>query len=140
MSRPIRSVPRLVVDAVVLHRGKIVLVRRAFEPGKGELAAPGGFVELGESTEDAIVREVFEETGLRVRVERLLGVYGDPHRSPWGHVVAAVYVVRSHGGRLKPSRESPEIVLVPMRGPYPRLMCDHGRFLSDFRRTARLRT
>ncbi len=140
MPRPIRSVPRIVVDAVVIHRGKIVLVRRAFEPGKGELAAPGGFVELGESTEDAIVREVFEETGLRVKVVRLLGVYGDPDRSPWGHVVAVVYVVRSHGGRLRPSRESPELVLVPLRGPYPRLMCDHGRFLSDFRKSAGPRT
>lgn len=140
MARAVRSVPRLVVDAVVLHRGKIVLIRRAFDPGKGQLAAPGGFVELGESLEQAVVREVFEETGLRVKVDRLLGVYGDPHRSPWGHVVAVVYVVRSYGGRLQPSRESPEIVLVPMRGPYPRLMCDHGRFLSDFRRTARRRT
>ncbi len=55
------------VGAVIVHEGRVVLVKRAKEPLRGRWLIPGGTVELGETLEDAVVREVAEETGLRVR-------------------------------------------------------------------------
>src|SRR3989441_12014766 len=64
-------------------------------------ALPGGFVELGETTVEAVVREVREETGLETRVTRLVGVFSDPKRDPRGHVISIVYELEAIGGRLK---------------------------------------
>lgn len=64
--------PRLAVSAAIAHRGRILLVRRGREPGAGMLAFPGGKVEWGETPEQALQREILEETGLRVQPERLL--------------------------------------------------------------------
>ena len=60
--------PRVAVDGLVVHADKLVTVRRGNDPFRGMLALPGGFVELGERVEDAVVREVREETGLTVRI------------------------------------------------------------------------
>jgi len=69
---PVRRVP--CVGAVVHDEGgRLLLVRRGTEPGRGLWSVPGGRVEPGESAEDAVVREVEEETGVRVRVGRLVG-------------------------------------------------------------------
>jgi len=65
--------PSVAVDGIVLHGGKLVAVRRKNEPYRGMPALPGGFVELGETTVDAVVREVREETGLEAEVEASLG-------------------------------------------------------------------
>jgi 8-oxo-dGTP diphosphatase len=62
------------VGAVVHdHRGRLLLIRRGQEPGRGLWSLPGGRVEPGETDHQAIVREVAEETGLRVRPGRLVG-------------------------------------------------------------------
>lgn len=58
-------------------RSKVFLTRRS---DNGEWCLPGGMMEAGESVEEACLREVFEETGLRVRATRLIGVYSSPHR------------------------------------------------------------
>jgi ADP-ribose pyrophosphatase YjhB (NUDIX family) len=55
--------------------GRVVLLRRGFEPGKGRWTFPGGFVDLGESVKDAAIREVMEELEIEVELDRLLGVY-----------------------------------------------------------------
>src|SRR3712207_1349921 len=55
--------------------GRIVLLRRGFEPGKGRWTFPGGFVDLGESVEEAAIREVMEELEIEVELDKLLGVY-----------------------------------------------------------------
>src|SRR6266508_6846582 len=72
--------PSVAVDGVVLLEGRLVAVRRRNDPFRGLPALPGGFVELGETCEQAVVREVREETGLRTRVARLVGVFSDPKR------------------------------------------------------------
>lgn len=64
----------LTVDCVVFHEGSVVLIRRAYEPFKKWYALPGGFVEIGETVEDACRRETREETGLVVNDLRLIGV------------------------------------------------------------------
>lgn len=72
----------LVVDGVVEKNGKILLIRRGIEPNKGMMALPGGYIDWNETTEEAVVREVLEETGVKTHVVQLLGVYSDPNRDP----------------------------------------------------------
>lgn len=76
------------------------MVQRKNEPFAGFWALPGGFVEAGESCEQAVVREVAEETGLSVEVISLFGVYSEPGRDPRGPTVSVVYLCR-------PSEEEP---------------------------------
>src|SRR3989441_8811470 len=80
--------PSVAVDGIVLQDGKLVAVRRKNEPYRGMPALPGGFVELGETTVEAVVREGREETGLETRVTRLLGGFSDPQRDPRGPVIS----------------------------------------------------
>src|SRR5437879_8292229 len=102
--------PSVAVDGIVLHGGKLVAVRRKNEPYRGMPALPGGFVELGETTVDAVVREVREETGLETRVKRLVGVFSDPRRDPRGHVISIVYELDAVGGRLKAGSDAAALV------------------------------
>jgi len=129
-----RDVPGVTVDAVLLHRGKLVLVRRGREPFRGMYALPGGFVEFGERLEDAVEREVLEETGLHAEVERLLGVYGDPGRDPRGHTISVAYVLNSVGGGLAAGTDAAAARLVPP-DRVPTLAFDHDAILADYRKT-----
>jgi 8-oxo-dGTP diphosphatase len=70
---PSRPIPG--VAATVIFEGKVLLVMRANEPARGKWGLPGGVVELGERVDDAVIREVKEETGLNVRLIRMLTVY-----------------------------------------------------------------
>ena len=71
--------PKLAVIALVPHQGGLVMVRRSIEPGYGLWVVPGGFVDVGEPVEEAVVRETREEAGLHVRVVRLLNVHSYRH-------------------------------------------------------------
>ena len=66
--------PKPAVGAILVREGRVLLSRRAREPGKGLWDLPGGFLEVGEHPEDAIRRELREETGLEARVVRLLAI------------------------------------------------------------------
>ncbi len=89
--------PSLTVDAIVERDGKVLLIKRKFEPFKGLWALPGGFVEYGEKVEDALHREIREETGLLLTTKRFHGVYSDPERDPRGHVISLCYIVDGEG-------------------------------------------
>src|SRR5256712_4363974 len=93
--------PSVAVDGIVLQDGKLVAVRRMNEPYRGMPALPGGFVELGETTVEAVVREVREETGLETRVKRLVGVFSDPKRGPRGHGISIAYQLQATRGGPK---------------------------------------
>ena len=85
--------PVIAVGAVVVDGGKLLMIRRGKEPGKGLWSIPGGRVEKGEYLTEALVREVKEETNLDVEVKDLLGileVIGDPHYVILDHVAAVV--------------------------------------------------
>ena len=60
--------PKLTVDGVILEDGKILLIKRKNKPFEGKWALPGGFVNYGEKTEDAVIREIFEEVGLKTEI------------------------------------------------------------------------
>ena len=87
--------PALAADCVVFDpQGRLLLIRRKNPPFQGQYALPGGFVEYGETTEQAATRELAEETGLTAVALSLVGVYSDPARDPRQHVVSVAYIVR----------------------------------------------
>jgi 8-oxo-dGTP diphosphatase len=74
MSREYPDYPRVGVGAVILHEDKVLLVRRGKSPSFGKWTLPGGLVELGETTSEAIAREIVEECGIKIRVVDVAGV------------------------------------------------------------------
>jgi 8-oxo-dGTP diphosphatase len=92
---PFPETPALATDCVVVDaERRVLLIRRGRPPFKGRYALPGGFVEIGESVEDACRRELLEETGVKARRLELVGVYSDPGRDPRGHTCAVVFLAR----------------------------------------------
>lgn len=123
--------PKLTVDAVIILNGKIVLVKRKKPPYKSRFALPGGFVEIGETTEEAVVREVCEETGLSIQIIKLLGVYSEPSRDPRGHTVSVCYFVLGEGTPRADS-DAEDIGLFEIED-IPELAFDHNKIINDAR-------
>lgn len=129
--------PYLAVDAIIeTNKDKIILIERKFEPFG--LALPGGFVEYGESCEDAVKREVMEETGLRFHIDRLVGVYSNPMRDPRQHVVSVVYAGKGYGTPLA-GDDAKGIISVDINELETKafrnetgLVFDHCRILLDY--------
>lgn len=84
--------PAPTVDAILQRGSKVLMVRRKNEPFSGKLALPGGFVNEGETVEEAVKREVLEESSLEIEPIDILGVYSDPRRDPRKHVMSVVFV------------------------------------------------
>ena len=125
--------PRLTVDAVVERDGKVLLIRRGREPFKGQYALPGGFVECGETTESAVLRELDEETGVKGRVLSLLCVRSDPGRDPRGHTVSVAYVVEPFRGESVAGDDAAEVKWVEMSDELLSSMAfDHAEILRLF--------
>ena len=121
--------PKLMVDVVIPSERGVVLIRRSTEPFAGQWALPGGFVEVGETVEEAAAREAAEETGLAVEVARLIGVYSEPERDPRGHNVSVAFVVRVLSGELAAATDASEVsVLNPSS---VELAFDHRRIIDD---------
>src|SRR3972149_6001105 len=123
--------PLLTVDAVIIHRRKIVLVRRKNPPFKDVFALPGGFVEIGETVEKAAIRESKEETGLDIEIIKLIGVYSDPNRDPRGHTVSICYLAKG-SGNLKAGSDAKETGLFGLN-EIPELAFDHNKIIKDAR-------
>lgn len=131
MPRP--PTPALTVDIVIElvdRPGRpVVLIERRHPPAG--YALPGGFVDIGETVEQAAIREAREETGLEVALQRLLGVYSDPARDPRGHTVSVVFVGRASGEPR--AGDDAGRVLLADPAALPPLVFDHGRILADYR-------
>lgn len=127
--------PAITVDAMVEREDKILLIKRKNEPFKGYWALPGGFIECGESSEDAARREVKEEAGLDIEIKSLLGVYSEPGRDPRGHVISICYIAAGKGeGKAGTDAERARFfTLEEIEGL--RLAFDHGRIIEDYKRS-----
>ena len=122
--------PKLTVDGVILKNRKILLIKRKNQPFKGKWALPGGFVEYGEKTEDAVIREVFEETGFTTKINSLVGVYSDPNRDPRGHTVSIVYVMDICKGKLESGDDACEAKFFEINN-LPDLSFDHKKIIEN---------
>jgi len=122
--------PFLTVDCVVFHGNAVVLIRRAHDPFKGWYALPGGFVEVGETVEDACRRETREETGLIVEDLRLIGVYSDPARDPRRHTVSVAFLGRADIASLKAGDDAIAAELV-VDWQHVQMAFDHQNILGD---------
>ncbi|MGD2246969.1 MAG: NUDIX hydrolase [Candidatus Methanofastidiosia archaeon] len=124
------KVVRLTVDGVIVEEGKILLIERGNEPYKGLWALPGGFVEYGETTEKAVVREVKEETGLLCNIKKLVGVYSDPERDPRGHTVSIVYMLTGGTGDISAGDDAVKARWFPV-DKLPEVAFDHSIIIKD---------
>lgn len=130
--------PKLTADCVCIDpRGRVLLVRRANPPFAGSYALPGGFVDVGETVEDACRRELAEETGLEARKLELVGVYSDPHRDPRGHTVSVVFLARMRSAALPRAGDDAAAAEWVANWRRETLAFDHARILGDAMRLAR---
>ena len=96
--------PKVVAVCVIARGGRVLMIRRGTDLGYGLWSLPGGYVDRGEVVEAAAAREAWEETGLEVAVDGLLGLFslpGDP-------VIVAAFTARETGGALAPGPEALE--------------------------------
>ena len=126
------NTPALTVDCVVFDpQGRILLIRRGNEPFKGCYALPGGFVDVGETVEEACRRELREETGLAVGDLLLVGVYSDPDRDPRGHTVSTVFLAQPTAPAAPVAGDDAAAAEWVADWRAERLAFDHAKILDD---------
>ena len=124
--------PLPTVDVVVHVPGRGILLVERRNPPHG-WALPGGFVDYGESCEDAAVREALEETGLRVVLTGLVGVFSRPDRDPRFHTMSVVYAAEAEDlDALKAGDDAAKAAFFPLDG-LPELAFDHAEIVDRFR-------
>lgn len=108
----------------------IVLIERLNTP-KG-IALPGGFVDIGETVETAVMREMKEEISLDITIQSLLGVYSDPARDSRFHCVSVVFICKAVGVP-KGADDAKEAFVYPLEDiPYEKLVFDHAKIIKDY--------
>jgi 8-oxo-dGTP diphosphatase len=127
MPRP--SCPPIAADVIAEIGDKIVLIERKNFPSGW--AIPGGFVEFGETVEQAAVREAREEISLEVEVRTLLGIYSKPDRDPRGQTITVVYVAKANGTPVGADDAKSAALFDPRYPPSP-LAFDHRAILKDY--------
>lgn len=127
-------IPSPTVDVLILEEGRgVALVWRKNSPVGWAL--PGGFVDYGETVENAAVREAKEETGLDVTLTGLVGVYSDPARDPRGHTVSTVFTAQAADAACLAGGDDAETAAFFPLGSLPEdIMFDHRKIIDDFMR------
>lgn len=119
MKREYPTQPIVGVGALIVHEGKLLLVKRGVDPDKGKWSIPGGAVELGERMREAVIREVKEECGLDVEIalDKPLDAIDNIIMSEDGrlqyHYVLLQFLVRLKGGALRPASDVLDAKWVP---------------------------
>lgn len=148
MRREYPKQPLAGVGAVIINEGKIILVKRGVEPGKGEWSIPGGLIELGETVRDAVIREAKEETGLDVEifVDRPIDAFDNIDIDEKGgfhyHFVLMEFLTSPKSGTLKSSSDAvdakwvslEEVEKYDLTKPFRKFFIKHKGELKEFSR------
>lgn len=121
--------PLPTVDIIIEHKGGIVLIKRKNPPFGW--AIPGGFVDYGESLEEAAIREAKEETGLDITLKRQFHTYSEPGRDPRFHTISTVYVAAS-GGDLQAGDDAQDAAVFTAGNLPEDIAFDHEKILEDY--------
>jgi ADP-ribose pyrophosphatase YjhB (NUDIX family) len=122
--------PLLTVDVIIRYKGGIVLVNRKVEPFGWSI--PGGFVEYGETVEQAAKREVKEETNLDIYIIRQFHVYSHVDRDPRNpHSITLVFIANGKG-TLKAGDDAKDAKVYSLEAPFPDMPFDHNQIMKDY--------
>jgi len=129
------TTPLITSDCVIFSNKKVLLIKRKFAPYKNCWALPGGFVENNESTEQACVRELHEETTVKVKTNELtlLGVYSEPGRDPRGPIVTVAYFLEKKINNFKARDDACDINFFDNWKKLD-LAFDHAKIITDAER------
>ena len=130
----VKLTPFLTVDGIIRifnpeFKG-IVLIKRK-NPPLG-YALPGGFVDYGESVEDALIREMKEEVNLDVEIVKLLGIYSNPNRDKRLHTVSSVFVCNAYKEPIAGDDAKEAFIFKLEEIPFEKLVFDHADILRDY--------
>jgi ADP-ribose pyrophosphatase YjhB (NUDIX family) len=117
------------VDLIIRKGDRVVLIRRRYPPHGWAL--PGGFVDVGESLEEAAIREGREETSLDIRLVRQFHCYSDPRRDPRRHTVTTVFIAEGEG-ELRAADDAAEAGVFSRESLPEPLAFDHAQILDDY--------
>jgi 8-oxo-dGTP diphosphatase len=127
------SNPTPTVDVILQRDSNVLMIRRKNDPFKNYLALPGGFVNEGETIEEAMKREALEETSLEVEPIEILGAYSDPKRDPRKHIVTVVFVGIIVGGNSKAGDDAAEVEWIKLIDiQKQQIAFDHAQILRDY--------
>lgn len=118
-------------DSVVIRNKEILLVKRATTPFKDFWTLPGGLMDPGETIEQTAIREVLEETGAKVKIEKMIGVYSGPKRDPRGTSLSVVFLMKFIKFSGAPDNEVSEVKFFPVNKLPKKIGFDHGCIISD---------
>jgi ADP-ribose pyrophosphatase YjhB (NUDIX family) len=121
--------PLVTVDAIIEISGGVILIRRKNPPPGW--AIPGGFVDYGESLEDAVVREMKEETSLDVKLIRQFHTYSDPDRDPRHHTVSTIFITTA-SGTPRAEDDAADIGIFTRNNLPEDIAFDHRQILEDY--------
>ncbi|MDI6758914.1 MAG: NUDIX hydrolase [Candidatus Omnitrophota bacterium] len=122
--------PFITVDAIIEIGSEIVLIQRSNPPFG--LALPGGFVDYGESLEEAVIREAKEETNLDLEDLRQFHTYSEPGRDPRFHTIATVFIAKAKG-KPKAGDDAADLKVVKLTDiPKLKFAFDHKKILTDY--------
>ncbi len=122
----------LTADIIIEYPdGSIVLARRGSKPWKGHWALPGGKLDGNEKIEETAIREAKEETGLDVKIVKVLNVYSDAQRDPRGRYVSVTFIAKPKKGKLQAGSDATEVCKTTTPGKY-KLAADHNRIIKDY--------
>lgn len=127
------KIPSVTADIFIFDEDfNFILIKRDNNPFKDYWALPGGFVEYGETVENAAIREAKEETSIDVTLKELVNVYSDPDRDSRGHTISIAYIATGDMSDMKASSDAKDIgIFSAEKLDEIKLAFDHDKIIKD---------